>query len=380
MSKAPLILLALTLAAPAYADEGPPEDAEAVEAVEVPVDEAQPVEQAAPVDAQPVDHTQEAADICDATCVSTYDTGLCERACGDETMLCFNECDSLAGRNDDCFVACTQIAVDFGARFEDAELARLAELAAEDDPLVRPLAFGINIFSGLHYTPKFALNALLDRSIPHWRDHPKTVFGAELLLRFNNRNDAILAVDWADFRTRDGWWLEKGLDDTATDWVENDLRALTITLAWNAVAPLDARERFQIYGGLGLGAAIRLGEFKKAELNVNCVDTSHDPAFFTGATPDTYCPNRPGTQMLLNRNAQGEVTDWEIERIPRVLPSLLLNLGLRYIIADTISIGIEGGFKTAAFYGGLKIGVVAGKRVRASTLQPAPDAPPLDAL
>lgn len=430
MSKTTLILLALTLTTPAFADETPSAEAHLVDnapnealpdangetqdearddalqadanASDAPVALTEPPVQpehtepprtsdAVPISAAPAaatlpvppptDHDQEAADICDATCASAFDTGLCETTCLNETTLCFNECDNLAGHGDDCFVNCTQIAVDFGARYEEAEEARLlARLAEEaEGPLVRPLAFGINVFSALHYTPKFALNALLDRSIPHWRDHPKAIFGGEFLLRFNNRNDAILAVDWADFRTRDGWWLEKGLDDTATDWVENDLRALTITLAWNAVAPLDARERFHIYGGLGIGAAIRFGDFKKAELNVNCVDESHDPAFFSSATPDTYCPNLPGSQMLLNRNAQGEVTDWEVENIPRVLPSLLINLGMRYIIADTISIGIEGGFKTAAFYGGLKIGVVAGKRVRASSLQSAPGALPADA-
>lgn len=304
----------------------------------------------------------EVRDICDATCAGAFDIPACNQSCAEETSFCFARCEELSSNKNDCFLSCTQIAVDYGQRWDEAEMERIAhEMAEEPAPRGRKFAFGMNAIGGLHYVPKFALNALLDMSIPHWRDQPKYFYGGEFVFRFDDRNDFLIGVDYSDFRTPDGWWLEKNDPATSVDWVENNLRAITITLGWNGIANLGTKKRAHFYGGLGLGAAIRLGDFKKAELTVGCVDDDQALSYFSTVTPDSYCPNLPSQQMLLNRTPSGEITEWEIEKIPPVLPSLVITAGFRYIIADTISLAVEGGFKTAAFYGGLKVGFIVGR-------------------
>lgn len=305
----------------------------------------------------------EVQDICAATCLNTTDEAECQSQCADQTHYCFDRCDDLSSNESDCFLSCTQIAVDYGSSWEETHGVGMAA-GDEAAPPGRKFAFGMNLVGGLHYVPKFALNALLDMSVPHWRDGPKYFYGGEFVFRFDDRNDFLVGIDYSDFRTRDGWWLEKDDPATSVDWVENNIRALTITLAWNGIANLDKKKRAQLYGGIGLGAAIRMGDFKKAELRVGCVDENYALSNFGALTPDSICPESRASGMLLNRNASGEITDWEIEKIPAVLPSLVVTAGFRYLIADTISIGIEGGFKTVAFYGGLKVGFVVGRTHR----------------
>lgn len=312
----------------------------------------------------------EAQEICEATCLNTTDEPQCLSSCADQTYYCFDRCDQLSGNSADCFISCTQIAVDYGVDWEETH-GDGGVAAEEAIPPGRKFAFGMNLVGGLHFVPKFALNALLDMSVPHWRDGAKFFYGGEFVFRFDDRNDFLVGIDYADFRTQDGWWLEKNDPTTSVDWVENDLRALTITLAWNGIANLDKKKRAQIYGGVGLGAAIRMGEFKKAELTVGCVTPDQDLSIFSGLTPESLCP-ASGGRMLQNRNASGEITQWEVEKIPAVLPSLVVTAGFRYLIADTISIGVEGGFKTAAFYGGLKVGFIVGRTHRQAARQAAP--------
>lgn len=334
-----------------------------------------PIEQAAATEAVTHNHTEEAQNICEATCGAAVDAQTCEAECMNETTFCFQACENLSADADDCFINCTQIAVDFGSQHDESleAIDRRLPAGADEETTTygRPFAFGMNAVGGLHFVPNFLLDIFLDRSVSHWEDGAKFFYGGEFVFRFDDKNDFIIGIDWADFRTPDGWWLDKDEPMTSMDWVENDLRALTITLGWNGIAHLDKKKRAHFYGGIGLGAAIRFGNFNKAELTVGCVDANHASDFFDTATPDTYCPNLPSEQMLLNRDSSGHITQWEREKIPPVLPSLLVNAGFRYMIADTVSIAVEGGFKTAAFYGGLKVGFMVGRSHTAIRAQEA---------
>ena len=226
----------------------------------------------------------------------------------------------------------------------------------------RALAYGVNLRGYVHNVPDFVLDAMLQAHQPHWGDGPRFIFGGEFLVRKNDRTDYIIGIDYSDFRTEDGWWLNSGQPVASTDWVENNMRTLTISFEWNAVANLDRFKRAQIYGGVGIGAAIRLGEFRKYDTPTGCFANNESPSILQGLTPSSPCPALPGSDIVLDGSPNGEERSVHNEKIPRVLPSLIATLGFRYIIADTVSIAIEGGLKTAAFYGGLELGFIVGKR------------------
>lgn len=319
----------------------------------------------------------EAVDICEATCAGTADTDACTQACIEETTFCFERCSELDGDGGDCFITCTNIAVDFRQRFDDSEGPvdpRLAGLDGEPQAhhYGRKLAVGLNFRGYVYNVPNFALGIFLDRYISHWDDKAKFIYGGELLFRFDDRNDFIIGVDYADLRTPDGWWLEKNEDITGADWVHNDLRTVTISLEWNGIANLDKKKRAQIYGGVGLGAAIRLGDFRKNEMSMGCIPANATLDILDTMTPTSACPSAPGQDPVLDGSSAGEANDFEIMNIPPVLPSLIASVGFRYLIADTLSIGIEGGFKTAAFYGGIEVGLVFGKKHERSRPSEAP--------
>lgn len=322
----------------------------------------------APADevAQPVDYqdsaarSQEISDICDAACAGAVRADLCIDSCESQTHACFDECDTLPAKKNDCFLGCTHIAVDERDRQEQAIESHLQ--AIDEKPVYgRKFAFGMNFVGGLHQVPNFLVGAFFQRSNAHWLDKPKFFYGGELVFRFDDKQDLLLTIDYADYRTQDGWWLEKKKNATAAEWVHNDMRALAITIGWNGIANLDKRKRVQLYGGIGLGMILKIGDFNKAKVRLGCVNADTELSVYDDLPIHGPCPDDNGTVLINQDPTTGEITDWTQEKIPSVLPSLVATLGFRYIIADTVSIGVEGGWKTVAFYGGLKVGFVVGK-------------------
>lgn len=303
---------------------------------------------------------QEISDICSAACSGALREDLCIDNCQNQTRACFDECDTLPAKKNDCFLGCTHIAVDERDR-QEQELASHLQTIEEEPAYGRKFAFGMNLVGGLHHVPNFLVGAFFQRSNGHWFDKPKYFYGGELLFRFNDSHDLLLTIDYADYRTEDGWWLEKKKNATAAEWVHNDMRALAITVGWNGIANLDKRKRAQIYGGIGLGVTLKFGDFNKAKVRLGCVNPDTDLSIYDDLSIDGPCPDDNGTVLIDQAPATGEITDWTQEKIPAVLPSLVATLGFRYIIADTVSIAVEGGWKTVAFYGGLKVGFVVGK-------------------
>lgn len=315
-------------------------------------------------DADEIDYEAREAEIdeiCSAACTGAYAEGECSDACVDQTTACFEQCDELPANKNDCFVGCTHIAVDERDRQEE-ELDQLAASGAlEDEPVYgRKFAFGMNAVGGIHHVPNFLVGAFFDRHIGHWDDGAKFFYGGEFVFRFNDQHDLLLTIDYANYTTQDGWWLEKDKNATAAEWVHNDMHALAITVGWNGIANLDKKKRVQIYGGIGLGVTLKFGDFNKAKVRLGCVDPSTNTDVYDTLTPDGTCPEDSG-RVLIDQDSSGEITDWTQEKIPAILPSIHATLGFRYLIADTVSIGVEGGWKTVAFYGGLKVGFVVGK-------------------
>lgn len=315
---------------------------------------------------------------CAESCAAS-DSSECHAQCFSQHTVCMNSCADQGVYEDTCAGHCVRgeaLPVNSragrgasGAALGGAAATNIAtQTTRATDGSVgnRPLAIGVNLRGYIHNVPSFALRTFLREFQPHWDDNLRFIGGGEIVFRKNDRTDYIIGFDWADYRTRDGWWLDKGEPLASANWVENSMRTLTLSLEWNGIANLDKKKRTQIYGGVGLGAAFRLGDFTKYDVPEGCFARTADISFIHTMTPSTMCPELPGSDVLLDGSPAGEANSAHNEKIPRVLPSLILSLGFRYIIADVVSIGIEGGLKTAGFYGGLEVGFIVGKREPAS--------------
>lgn len=304
--------------------------------------------------------THEINDICEASCAGAIHEDRCVDSCQVQIHACFDECDALPAKKNDCFVGCTHIAVDERER-QEQELEDHLQRMEESPVYGRKFAFGMNLVGGMHHVPKFLVGAFFQLHNGHWADKPKYFYGGEFVFRFDDRHDLLLTIDYANYQTTDGWWLEKDKNATAAEWVHNDMRALAITIGWNGIANLDKRKRAQFYGGIGLGVTIKFGDFNKAKVRLGCVNPGTDISVYDDLTPQGPCPDDLGTVFVDQDSATGEINHWTQEKIPPVLPSLIATAGFRYLIADTVSLAVEGGWKTVAFYGALKVGFVVGK-------------------
>ena len=270
--------------------------------------------------------------------------------------------DAATGAEDTLFVDVETLDLLIQATEElEAELAPEGPLVDRHAPA--RLAFGMNFRGYAHVVPSAVLRAFFDQYVSHWSDGPRYVFGGEMLLRMNRSNDIILGVDVADFSTTNGWWLDNGEPPTSADWGENNMRLVTVAIEWNGITTLTNDGRMQFYYGAGLGAAVRLGEFRKYPINTECLPAGSTVEILGSLQRGMPCGD--GTSDAVQGDSPEEQRALStLENIPAVLPALNITMGFRYLIADVVSIGIEGGFKTAALYGGLEVGFLVGQHRR----------------
>lgn len=304
----------------------------------------------------------EVLDVCEAECRASGNLD-CGSACEDGHKTCILQCTSTGHPERPCMEICLygQVIND-GEDLDHYRLTPGATQATSDERAIRQLGIGVNLRGYVHNVPNFILGSFLEEYQSHWDGSPKYIFGGELVFRRNEKTDIIVGLDWADYRTKDGWWLQNDEPIASSDWVENSMRTVTLSVEWNAIANLDQKNRAQIYGGVGLGAAFRLGNFTKWDVPEGCFARGTDIGLISSYSPTDMCPNLSGVDLVQDGSVDGEANSRHYEKIPRVLPSLILTAGFRYLIADVVSIGIEGGFKTAGFYGGLELGFITGKR------------------
>lgn len=308
---------------------------------------------------EPETREEEIAGICDTACSGSSSYDACFDSCSSETGACMSECDELPAGSDDCFIACTNLALEDARPASGASATTTSAAgAATPEEEEQRLGIGINLRGYIHNVPQFGLNPFFARSVSHWDDGAKFIFGGELLFRLKGTQDIVIGVDYADYSTRDGWWLDDDDPVQAADWVNNNLRSLNLTLEWNGISTLTDDGRLQLYGGAGLGVGVRMGRFRKFDINEGCVTNDGALSQLDALTPDTLCG---GGDAVRDGSPDGETAVFEDENIPRVIPSIVFSLGLRYMIADVVSIGIEAGFKNIAFYGGLEVGFMLGR-------------------
>lgn len=234
-----------------------------------------------------------------------------------------------------------------GRRAADAEDAARSVAALAD---YERKFFQLTLRTWAIGVPGFVLNGFFDAHEGHWRDGVYNFnHGLEFTTRIPDKYDVVVGVDWASLRTPDGYWLESGDPIIDANWAENNLSLLTFDVGFQWFKNLNRQDTLQLYYGVGLGASVVLGEFRKYDL-------------IAADCGQEFVDNRESSRVALLDNcfdANGDPTiidDYQLEKIPPILPAISATLGLRTLVADSVSIGIEGGLKSLYFYGGIEIG------------------------
>jgi len=202
--------------------------------------------------------------------------------------------------------------------------------------------------------PSFMLDWFFDIHANTWSQGQQNwAFGAEFIIRRIEKFDLTFGISWADIRTQDDWWLESGKALVDADWGQNNLSLLNliVTIDWLA----EIKRYWQFYYGVGLGLAIRLGDFTKTDVDPACIeDAGYDPYSATDARVlNEYCFDDEGNPRL-----RPGATPQEEEKLPPILPAITLHVGTRWIIAEDWAIQLEVGWETIYFYGGLEFGYI----------------------
>jgi hypothetical protein len=200
-------------------------------------------------------------------------------------------------------------------------------------------------------TPDAFLSPFLALHTGMWEDGIRNLsYGLNFTTRIPDRFDVVVGLDWADIRTSDGFCLEE--DDPIRDanWAQSILSLLSFDVGLHWFTSFGHQNRWQVYGGPNLGMAIVLGEFRKFEIDTDaCGWTTIEDRARTDPSLVEACAAAVGQPW---RQGRGKAED----RIPPVLPVIGATVGMRYLIGENFSLGLEGGFKTLYFFGGLNAG------------------------
>jgi hypothetical protein len=197
--------------------------------------------------------------------------------------------------------------------------------------------------------PDSLIDAFFDAHTNMWTDGVKNfAYGVEFTTRMPDRYDLVLSLDWANLRTPDGFWLEG--DDPVRDaeYADNNLSALTIDTSFHWHNRLDRAGNVQLYYGLGLGLLAFVGDFTKRDVDSQLCEFSDEDRSSGDVSLLSRCFDDQGNPFITPRE--------EEQNMPPVLPSISATLGLRFLLADTVALSFEGGWKSIYAYGGIEIG------------------------
>ncbi|MFT6398988.1 MAG: hypothetical protein ACJAYU_003751 [Bradymonadia bacterium] len=197
--------------------------------------------------------------------------------------------------------------------------------------------------------PGALIGAFFDAHTDMWTDGVQNfAYGVEFTTRMPDKYDLVLSLDWANLKTPDGFWLEA--DDPLRDaeYADNNLSALTLDTSFHWHNSLDRQGNVQLYYGLGLGVLVFLGDFTKDDVDTQACEFDEDDRNSTNVGLLDRCFDDQGSPFITATN--------EAQNIPPVLPSISATLGLRFLIADSLAISLEGGWKSIYAYGGIELG------------------------
>lgn len=246
---------------------------------------------------------------------------------------------------------------------------RRAQFGGDFDFFVHPRAniptheYGFEFRGGFLRSPEFGLDIMYDVHASHWDPRINMTYGGSFFVRKNRRSQLSLNVDWADLQTDDHWWVQRRRARSAAKWVENDAKLLSITMGVDVIAPLTKNERLQFYFGGLFGISANVGSVYTTKVDAGTCLTGVSGSK-TGETdrfePGGVCfPTIGGESTpVLDASTRSSAN------IPVVLPSIGLQLGLRYVIADRVQLSVGGGLRDIYFYGNVGIGVIVARKYK----------------
>ena len=197
--------------------------------------------------------------------------------------------------------------------------------------------------------PDALIDAFFDAHTNMWTDGVKNFsYGLEFTTRMPDRYDLVLSLDWANLRTPDGFWLEGGDPVRDAEYADNNISALTIDTSFHWHNRLDRVGNVQLYYGLGLGLLAFIGDFTKHDVDSQRCEFSDDDRASGDISLLNRCFDDQGEPFISPRQ--------EDQNLPPVLPSISATLGLRFLVADSVAISLEAGWKSIYAYGGIEVG------------------------
>lgn len=238
------------------------------------------------------------------------------------------------------------------SRRGDASLGGLFEDPREGLPTHE---YGLTVYGGISHTPNFAIRALME---PGVRVEPKArgQYGASFFVRKNARErDISLNYDYTSFDFGSHWWLRKKQPRADAKWLEMGmLTKHTISVGLDRNFVFGKKERFHIHIGGLFGVMI----LPNNDYPRDKVDKGKCLIGESNQKSGSLEKFQEGGLCYDERIADGGV------KVPPILPSLGVRAGMRYIIADRVQVGVQGGFQDGYFFANGVIGVIVGRKYR----------------
>src|SRR5690625_849360 len=216
--------------------------------------------------------------------------------------------------------------------------------------------YGINLYGGINHTPNFASRGLLEPGV-RVEPAPRGHYGIAFFVRKNARKrDISLNYDYTSFDFGEHWWLRKNQARGDAKWLDIGMVTKhTITVGVDRNFVFGAKERFQIHiGGLFGLSVLPNNTYDREKVDLGCLvgvnkdKSGHLDRFQEGGV--CYDDSR-------------KLDDGRV-KLPPILPSIGLRAGLRYVIADRVQIGAQGGFQDGYFFANGVVGVIVGRKFR----------------
>lgn len=234
-----------------------------------------------------------------------------------------------------------------------ALLAQSSRLDIASAPLME---YGFRFHYGWLKIPDFALKLSFEKFISTSADDSRNNYiGGEFFFRRRHRSQFGIEFAYADLSTEDGWWLSRRKERSAAQWIQNDLEVYSLAFSFEAIAPVDKKERMQLYFRTHIGLSLILGEFRQTKANTACLGE----AAYERNNPDLFQVGFPCWPTVDSPQLRETSNDWGV---PPVLPTIGAAIGARYVLFDRVQLGIEAGWRDVYFYGNANIGFIFARK------------------
>ncbi len=155
----------------------------------------------------------------------------------------------------------------------------------------------------------------------------------DYFLRFQAPCEMRFSLSWVNARTGSEYWIDKRYSDRPhlADYIVNNYSVLSLEVAaYHVVSIID---EIAFYYGGGFWGGIMLDEAYGYAVRSSCANASGDLS---------QCPHEPGKIP--------------ITQVPPAFGFVMVTLGFKFTLLETLTIRAEGGFK-GYFYGQLGLGV-----------------------